>query len=549
MTEQAADTPIERDDLYNSILTGTYMESEEQGHLFALPGDFTAIVASEEFAADSLPEPGQAFEMLVERPHGKRWSASVLKAEKLATLDRLEKLAAEGGTIEGIFVAQLKGGLSVDAGVRGFVPWSHVDLHRVEDASPYLGREFTFQVIEFDAAKCRLVLSRRKVLRQEREDAKKRTIADIEPGKVFDGVVRSVRPYGAFVDIGGVEGLLHVSNMSWARVDHANELVRPGDEVRVVVLDYDKKKDRLSLGRKQLLQDPWDDVAERFAPGTVTQGKVVSLADFGAFIEIAPGLEGLVHVTELAWTGRVNHPKELLELGQEVGVRVISADVEGRRLGLSIKQLERNPWEELSEKFSPGDRVTGEVRSITDFGAFVEVLPGIEGLVHLSNITWASGRSVDPNKHFKVGDEVEVAILSVDTEAQRLELGVKQLSQDPWELAADLAVVGKKISVEISRVEAFGAFAKIVEGVEGLIHISELQEDPVEDVSRVVRPGKKVEALVMSFDRANQRISLSLKRDELGEPEVRSYTDEGSATSTLGDILREQLGLGAGEEE
>ena len=543
------------DALYNSTHPARFVRRSPQGDfLFAIDGadGVEARVIEEEYASTSEPSPGDEVTLLVERPvTDTLWAASVRKAEKLAQYDELARMAKEKETLEGLIVSSNKGGLSVDAGVRAFVPWSHVDIHRVHDATPYIGRTETFEVIEFDPKDCQLVLSRANLLKRHQKVERKETIEQLEKGAIFEGVVRSNRHYGSFVDIGGIQGLLHVSNMSWGRIDHPDELVRPGDTITVVVLDYDKKRDRLSLGRKQLLDDPWEGIDSRYEEGDEISGRVVSLADFGAFIEIMPGLEGLVHVTELAWVGRINHPKDVLEIGQNVGVKIISIDTENKRLGLSIKQLEENPWEVLAQTLSEGAKLSGPVRSVTDFGAFVEVAPGVEGLVHVSNISWTE-RNIDPQTFFTVGERVETLLISIDPEAQRLDLGIKQLTVDPWEHILEIARPGQKVEATITRVVEFGAFAQIAQGVEGLIHVSELSEDRVEDPAHVVRPGQKVEALVLSVDRANERIALSLKRDALEEEGMKSYVEDDMTTGALGDLLRAQLGLSSGahaEEE
>lgn len=545
------------DELYNTIQRASFLRQEEDGVVFALkieaddaqqvePWPELLIDAMEFNDVRPLPSSAEEVEVLVERPWGKHyWSASFLKAQKLAMFDILAELAKDKKTLRGVIVGSNRGGLIADVGVRGFIPWSQVDLHHVRDASPYLGKEEEFAVIEFDEEKCELVLSRERLLKQDLQRQAKQTRERLEPGEVFDGVVRTVKPYGVFVDVGGVEGLLHVTNMSWARVDQPEELFRVGDSVRVVVLDYNAKKKRLSLGRKQLLADPWEEVTTRFSPEDVVNGKVVSLADYGAFVEIAPGLEGLVHVTELSWVDRVEHPSQVLEIGQDVGVKILSIDPEGRRISLSIKQLTENPWEVFARGLEDGQVLSGEVRNITDFGAFVEVARGIEGLVHVSNVSWTQ-KGIDPAKFFTVGEMIQVKVLSIDIEEQRLDLGIKQLTSDPWEEIEQLVRPGTKVPVTITRTTDFGAFAEIREGIEGLIHVSELSPDRVDHVLSVVRPGQQVDALVLSIDKSSQRISLSLKRDQIDEEEARSYSsDDDLATSTLGDILREQLGLGA----
>lgn len=531
------------EDLHNATQEALYLEASDEGFVFELDNGERALVSRDDYHTEDYfkHSPGDRVRLLLGRRLGDYWHASARKLEKLEEWDRLVAWSKSGKIVEGEVVGHNKGGLSVDIGIRAFCPLSQIDLHRVDDASPYVGRRDEFEIIQFDKKRANIVVSRRKVLEKRRAQRRRETIASLEAGKVFRGVVRSIKKYGAFVDIGGVDGLLHISNMSWGRIDHPSELVRPGDEIEVVVLEFDGKRDRLSLGRKQLLDDPWEDINARFNQGDVVDGEVVSLADFGAFVEVEPGLEGLVHVTELAWTGRINHPSDVLELGQSVRVKVIDVDTKKKRMGLSVKRLEANPWEELAAQIKTGQTASGPIRNITDFGLFVEVAPHVEGLVHISDISWTE--MVDAlDERYKVGDEVQAKVLDIDVDNQRLSLGIKQLERDPWESAAEKARPGQKIEVEITRVTDFGAFAQIVEGVEGLIHISELAQERVENVQRIVHPGQTVEALVLSFDRSNQRIGLSLKRDELGDETQKEYSEEGGG-ATLGDIFRDRLGL------
>ncbi|MBA2664020.1 MAG: 30S ribosomal protein S1 [Bradymonadaceae bacterium] len=536
------------DTLENRVVEATFAREDATRLSFELPSGDTAFVARDEFGATLPFEQGAKVRVLVENPLSDGWNGSVQKAEKLDVWDKLEELVKSGEAIRGIILNENKGGMSVDIGLRAFMPMSQVDLHRVNDTSPYIGRQDKFQVIKFDKEKADVVVSRRNLLEKGRDSDRQEALGELTAGQQFEGVVRNITNFGAFVDIGGIDGLLHVSNMSWGRVDHPSELVRPGDKLQVVVLEYDKKKKRLSLGRKQLLDDPWTELGQTVSEGDRINGKVVSLADFGAFIEIQPGLEGLVHVTELAWTGRINHPKDVLDINQQVDVKVLSIDTENRRLSLSIKQLEESPWAKLTDQFPSGSRVEGTIRNITDFGLFVEIAPSIEGLVHVSDLSWTE-KIEDPRAHYKVGETVEVVVLDIDVEAERAALGIKQLVDDPWQRAADIAKPGQKIDVTIARITDFGAFATIVEGVEGLIHISELREERVEKVSEVARPGQVHKALVLTFDRAAQRISLSLKRDTLGDDEgAREYNDNDGATATLGDILRDRLGIQSSEE-
>lgn len=537
MTEETR----EQEALYNSFRTARFVEKRDDGWLFDLGDDEQALVPTDDVNEELEFAAGEEHELLVERPYGGQWAASISKVEKLKLWDELVQLAKSGGIVEGKIVGRNKGGLSVDVGLRAFLPMSQIDVHRVDDVSPYLGMTDRFKVTEFDKKRANLVVSRRALVEQERDENRGQLIESLEAGQQFSGVVRSVLDYGAFVDIGGVEGLLHSSNMSWGRIDHPSELFRPGDEVEVKVLDWDPKRERLSLGRKQLMDDPWDGLDARYNEDDTVSGKVVSLADFGAFVAVEPGLDGLVHVTELSWTDHVAHPREVLQIGQQVDVKVISIDMDNRRLGLSVKRLTENPWELVAKEVSPGDIIEGEIKNVVDFGIFVELRPGVDALVHVSDLSWTE-KIDDLAAHYEVGQTVKAKVLDIDAEAGRASLGIKQLTNDPWETAADIAKVGERIDVTITRLMDFGAFAEIAPGIEGLIHISELADRRVERPAEVVKPGQSHKALVLSFDRANERISLSLKREELENDSVRGYSDEGSATA-LGDVLRDRLGM------
>lgn len=538
-----------QESLENTIVDATFLTEEQNRLKFGLTDGSFGYVERDEFA-QALPfESGATMRVLVEAPYADGWAASVTKAEKLELWDSIERLHKTRRPVSGTILGANQGGMAVDIGMRAFLPISQIDVHPVKDTTPYVGMEAQFEIIKFDSKRADVVVSRRNFLEKSLANKAQAALDNLTPGQEFDGTVRTITNFGAFVDIGGIDGLLHISNMSWGRLDHPSELVSPGESIRVVVLDYQPEKKRLSLGRKQLLQDPWLTLTENFQEGMRVSGKVVSLAEFGAFVELAPGLDGLVHVTELAWTGRINHPKDVLAIDQPIDVKILNIDTENRRLSLSVKQLEPNPWIQFEEQHPAGSRLEGTIRNITDFGLFVEVAAGIEGLVHVSDLSWTE-KIDDPRTHYKVGQTVEVIILEVDTEAERVALGIKQLVDDPWLRASEIARPGQKIDVTITKLTDFGALATIVEGVEGLIHISELSEERVEKVSEVVRPGQIHQALVLTFDRAAQRISLSLKRDQPGDAEetAREYTEEGSATATLGDILRDRLGLQSSED-
>ncbi len=539
----------QRGSLENTIVEAIFLAEEQKGLKFSLTDGSFGYVERDEFAKALPFESGATMRVLVENQHGDSWVASVKKAEKLALWDSIERLHKTKQAIPGTILGANQGGMTVDIGMRAFLPMSQIDVHPVKDAAPYVGMDTQFEIIKFDSKRADVVVSRRNTLEKNRVTKVQTAVDNLSPGQEFDGTVKTITNFGAFIDVGGIDGLLHISNMSWGRLDHPSELVSVGETIRVVVLDYKPEKKRLSLGRKQLLKDPWLTLTEDFVEGMRVSGKVVSLAEFGAFVELAPGLDGLVHVTELAWTGRINHPKDVLAIDQPIDVKILSIDTENRRLSLSVKQLEPNPWLQFEEQNPAGSRLEGTIRNIADFGLFVEIAPGIEGLVHVSDLSWTA-KIDDPRTHYKVGQAVEVVILEVDTEAERVALGIKQLVDDPWLRASEIAKPGQKIDVTITKLLDFGAMATIIDGVEGLIHISELREERVEKVSEVVRPGQVHKALVLTFDRAAQRVSLSLKRDQLGDAEesAREYTEEGSATATLGDILRDRLGLQSSED-
>jgi small subunit ribosomal protein S1 len=539
-------------DLHNRIVEGTFRGRDDDGYLFELTehdGDENAVVDAAEFEGEAPWEPGDQLKLLVEQKRRGRWTASARKVEKLDLWDWLEDVRTSQAFVDGTILKKNKGGLSVDIGLRAFLPRSHVELHDAGPLADYVGEESKFTVLKFDKKRCNVVVSRRKVLEAEREEQRQETIDSLEEGQVRTGTVRNIVDFGAFVDVGGIDGLLHISNISWGRVNHPSEALEEGQEIEVEVLEWKPDDERLSLGRKQLLEDPWEAFARKHAVGDVVEGEVVSLADFGAFVEILPGLEGLVHVTELSWTGRNNHPGQVLDKGDEVDVKIIDIDEEKHRVGLSIKQLEPNPWEEAAEQFDTGDVVTGEITGITDFGMFVRVAPDVEGLVHVSDLSWTE-EIEDISEHYEEGQEVEVKVLEIDTEGQRLGLGIKQLSEDPWEEAERIAKPGEKIEVEITKLKEFGAFARVVEGVEGLIHISELSERRIDHPREAVRPGQTEEALVLDFNRKRERISLSLTRDQLEEGSSE-YTEGEDASTTLGDMFGEQLASdeGSGEDD
>jgi small subunit ribosomal protein S1 len=468
------------------------------------------------------------------------------KAEQFKVWKDIEDAFESNGSVEGIVVGKVKGGLKVDVGVPAFLPGSHADIRPARNLDRYLGQRGRFAVLKFNRARGNVVVSRRAVLERERESLKEETLKVLEPGIVLEGTVKNITDYGAFVDLGGIDGLLHVTDMSWGRVNKPSDVVQVGEHVKVVVLKYDPERGRVSLGMKQILPDPWSTVSERFPIGTRVRGKIVSLADYGAFVEIDPGVEGLVHVSEMSWSKRISHPSKVVEVGQEVEVVVLDIDVANCRISLGLKQAEPNPWEMLRINHPIGSRVQGQVKNITDFGVFVGIEEGIDGLVHVSDLHWTK-KIKHPSEVYKKGDEIEAVVLGIDTDNERVSLGVKQMTEDPWQSMTRRHPVGSRVKGSVTSVTDFGVFVEIEDGVEGLIHVSQLSNERVDKPQQLFQPGQLVEAEVTNIETRERKVGLSIKalrRTEERE-EVESYMkrEREGARFSFEDILNEELRL------
>jgi small subunit ribosomal protein S1 len=466
------------------------------------------------------------------------------KALQLVVWRDIERAFESDGAVEGAIVGKVKGGLKVDIGVPAFLPGSHADIRPARNLDRYIGQRGRFAILKFNRSRGNVVVSRRAVLERERTQLKEETLKVLEEGVILEGTVKNITEYGAFVDLGGIDGLLHVTDMSWARVGHPSEVVNVGDRVKVVVLKYDPERERVSLGMKQIMPDPWHTVSERLPIGMRVHGKVQSITDYGAFVEIEPGLEGLVHVSEMSWTKRVTHPSKVLEVGQEVDVQVLDIDAQNRRISLGLKQTEPNPWELVRANHPVGSRITGKVKSITDFGLFVELEEGIDGLVHVSDLHWTK-KVKHPSEFFKKGDDVEAVVLGIDVDNERISLGVKQLTEDPWSAVPKRYPVGARVRGKVSSVTDFGVFVEIEEGVEGLVHVSQLSTERVDRPSSLYKVGDELEAEVTQVDAREKRIALSikaLKRSEERE-EVDAYMrrEREGGKFSFADIMSEDL--------
>ncbi len=437
-------------------------------------------------------------------------SISKTKAEKLRVWEKIGKIYEEDGIVTGAIINRIKGGLSVDIGVKAFLPGSQVDLRPVRNLDKLLGESFDFKILKFNQKRGNIVLSRRALLEIDREEKRKKTLEILHEGANILGVVKNITDYGVFVDLGGVDGLLHITDMTWGRIVHPSEMFSIGDEVEVLVLKYNPDEQKVSLGLKQKTQNPWESVSENYSAGTKITGRIVSLTDYGAFIELEPGVEGLIHVSEMSWTKKIRHPSKVVQLGQEVDAVVKEIDVERKRISLSMKEAEPNPWRLALDRYPIGSVVTGRVRNITDFGIFVGLDEGIDGLVHVSDISWAQ-RQRKPSEIARKGEEIEVKVLNIDVEQERLSLGIKQLTEDPWRNLDDRFPLNQEVVGRVVNITDFGIFVEVLEGVEGLVHISEIDGSvPKNKITDFYPVDTEVRARVIKIDPEERRLGLSI---------------------------------------
>jgi small subunit ribosomal protein S1 len=464
------------------------------------------------------------------------------KADKMRIWDEISAACERDELVEGTIVGRVKGGLSVDIGVKAFLPGSQVDLRPIRNLDKLIGEKYKFKVIKFNKKRGNIVLSRRVLLEKEREELKKDTLQKLKEGAVLTGIVKNLTDYGAFIDLGGIDGLLHITDMSWGRVGHPSEMLNVGDELRVTVLKFDPATERVSLGLKQIQEDPWAHAAEKYPPGTRVGGKVVSLTDYGAFIEMEPGVEGLVHISEMSWTKRVKHPSKVMAIGDQVQAVVLDVDGKAKRISLGMKQIEPNPWTLLEEQYPIGSVIRGQVRNVTDFGIFVGVQEGIDGLVHVSDISWTQ-RIKHPGDLFKKGDEVEAVVLNIDVENERFSLGIKQLHPDPWTELPNKYPIGSRVKGKVTKVADFGAFVEIEPGIEGLVHVSELRDERVENPRDVVKEGDELDVKVIDMDPHERKVALSVKAALHEGDDYREYMrNQGTGRASLGEVFGEKLG-------
>ncbi len=529
----------------NDVVEGTIVQVNPDSVVVDVGYKSEGVIPLREFADENGQinvNVGDVYDVLF--GGGESDSGLIVLSKEKADRQKIWNSLEEGAVVEGRIVSRIKGGLSVDIGVNAFLPGSQVDLRPVRNLDKVIGETFEFKIIKLNKRRGNIVLSRRVLLETERESQRGETLKTLEESQVAEGIVKNLTDYGAFIDLGGIDGLLHITDMSWGRVKHPSDILAVGDKINVKVLKFDKDKERVSLGLKQISPDPWLNVIEKYPVEAKVNGKVVSLTDYGAFIELEEGVEGLIHVSEMSWTKRVKHPNKVLSIGDEVESVVLALDTDNRRISLGLKQVEPNPWDVIGEKFPIGTIIEGQVKNITDFGIFVGVEEGIDGLVHISDLSWTK-RIKHPSEAFKKGDVVKAVVLNIDRENERFSLGLKQLASDPWDTVPTRYAPRTIVKGKVTSVTDFGIFLELEEGIEGLVHVSELSKEKIESPKDFANVGDDLEAAVLQVDTVDRKIALSIKNIDVQKEkaEVDEFLGaQKSATSNLGDLLQGAMG-------
>jgi small subunit ribosomal protein S1 len=474
------------------------------------------------------------------------------KADQMRVWDTISSIHDQDEVIEGKIVSRIKGGLSVDIGLKAFLPGSQVDLHPVRNLDKFIGEIHQFKILKYNRKRGNVVLSRRAIMEKERESLRKETIKNITEGAIVEGVIKNITDYGVFIDLGGIDGLLHITDISWGRVNSPGEMFTIGDKVSVKILHYDEANQRVSLGYKQIKEDPWGVAEKKYAVTTRVSGKVVNLTNYGAFVELEEGIEGLIHVSEMSWTKKIKHPSQILTVGETVEAVVLDLDIPRKRISLGLKQIEPNPWSLIEEKYPKGTVIEGKIKNITDFGIFIGIDEGIDGLVHISDISWTQ-KIKHPGEMYKKGQLVKAVVMSIDKENERFSLGIKQLEPDPWENVLKKYRRGQVVKGTVTNVTDFGVFLEIEKGVEGLIHVSEISKDKVDNLKEFAKLGDDLEVLIISIDRRSRKIGLSIRdlKEVEDQRELQDYIarEEQASAATLGDVFKGDLRQNPVKEE
>lgn len=526
------------------VVKGTVVEITPDRVLVDIGYKSEGMVPIDEFPDPSSVQVGDSFDVYIEEPEGEDGMPvlSKIKADRIKNWTHIQKVYEEDGVISGKIVRRVKGGLKVDIGIDAFMPASQLTWRPTGDLERYIGETMDLKIIKLTKRRRNVVVSRRKLLEEQRAGEKSKLLSTLKEGMIIQGEVKNITDFGAFVDVGGIDGLLHVTDMSWGRVKHPSQAVSVGQRIEVMVLNFDPRTERISLGLKQKSENPWRTAASRYPIGGVARGRVVSMTDYGAFVQLEEGIEGMVHVSEMSWTRRVRHPNEVLQLDQDVDVMILSVDPESEKIALGVKQTMPNPWNEIAGKYPVGSVVTGVVRNMTDYGAFIQIEEGIDGLLHVSDISWTK-KVNHPSEVLEKGQNIDVKILSIDPQNEKISVGLKQLDRDPWEAVANAIPIGSHVQVEIAKLVSFGAFARLESGIEGLIHVSEVAADRIQKPEDVLSVGDKVNAKVIGIDPVDRKIALSI-REYQRDLELQAQADYGKTGEervNVGDVVGDAL--------
>lgn len=527
-----------------SIIKGTIIEIRPTEVVIDIGGKSEGIVNANEFVDISELQVGSELEVFLEKLEDKEGNPVVSfdKAEQKKNWEKIVENCEEGSIIQGRVRSKVKGGLIVSIGVDSFMPASQIDVQPPKNLDQYVGQTYDFKVIKINLDRKNIVVSRRELIEEQRMEKRRALLDEVKPGDTRRGQVKNITDYGAFVDLDGLDGLLHITDMSWGRIQHPSEMVKQGEEIEVMIIEIDRDRERVSLGLKQLANNPWEKIEEKYPIGATVSGKVVNLVPYGAFIEIEEGVEGLVHVTELSWTKRISKPSEVLRIGEEIQAVVLGVQKEEQKISLGTRQLDTNPWDMARHNYPVGARVRGKVRNLTTYGAFVELEEGIDGMVHVSDMSWT--RKINhPSEMVKKGDEVDALVLDVDADSQRISLGMKQLATDPWDEIETHFKIGDMVKGKVSKITSYGAFVELDNDIDGLVHISQISEERVEKIKDVLNADDEVTARVIKIDKDDRRIGLSIKAANYSDEDLakeRQAFDNVTGTedlTNLGDLL------------
>lgn len=533
-----------------NIVKGTIIEVRPKEVLVDIGYKSEGVISGGEFDDIKTVKVGDQIDVLIEKLEDKEGMVvlSKEKAEFKQNWERILTICNEGGTIAGKVKAVVKGGLLVNIGVEAFLPASQIDVATPKNLTQYVGNTYDFKVVKINQERQNIVLSRRELIEQERLERRQKLLTEMMPGDIRKGTVKNITDFGAFIDLNGIDGLLHITDMSWGRVGHPSEILKVGQDIDVVVLDINREKERVSLSLKHKLANPWDSIEQKYPVGVKVKGKVVNLVPYGAFVELEPGVEGLVHVTELSWTKRIAKPSDVLKPEQEIEAIVLGINREEQKISLGLRQLETNPWEKAQEKYPPGTKVKGKIRNLTSYGAFIELEEGLDGMIHVSDISWT--RKINhPSEVLKKGDEVEAIVLEVDKTNQRIAVGLKQLGTDPWENIDQLYKVGDLVTGKVTKLASFGAFIGLQHEIDGLVHISQISEERVDKIKNVLKVGQDVTARVIKIDRADRRIGLSIKAANYSPEQLKAEQAVLDALKPGEDLVALQHAFDQAEEQ